>query len=711
MEKKTNMPGKKKAGMVLLASVGLVATSFAASPAGASDPVDASEGVTQWTSKGAGESGGRELPSVSASGRWVAFVGRGEGQGVWLADRQANTVKRLTTGMDFNPAVSDDGRFVAYVVYGSNRSVKVIDVAKGTSKTVSLSDSGAEASGLSDFPSISADGRYVAFQSSDKELDDDVTQPAAGGGPNRAYVRDTQANETEMVGVTNGGEASQGSAIKPDISPDGRFVAFAAEAANLLPPAPAVAAAEGEETAAAQQVYLRDRTAKTTTLVSVGTDGLPGAATSAPVYGPTVSDDGSKVAFESLAANLVAGDTNLDVDAFVRDMGAEATTRLSVDSDGNQVDLPNPVVPPEPTTTTTAPGGSGGGGDTTAPDPMVGGAAVISGDGNVVAFQSQAPLTPDDVNGTADNLVKDVYAVDFAADTFERVSVPMPGGTDATGTRTDGNTGETVPQTNGADPSIDGTGHHVSFGSNGNLTGDRPISEESDTNAVEPAVSTETGIFTRLRLGEEGWFVKAAYVDLLNRDADTNGLVFWVERLWSNGDRSAVATSLTSSNEYRTLIVRGAFLTYLERAADPSGLSFWVNRLATGTPIETIEASLLGSNEAYRRAGSTSEGFVTYAFDKVLNRAPDASGLAYWVSRLDSGTTRTGMASTLIRSTESARGRTRAIYGQLLDRAPTTPELDSGVAALSTTSTKVTLIRTLVGSDEYFTNAKAHLAD
>ena len=255
MKKHASKLRKRRVGMVLLASVGLVAGSFvvSGSPAGATDPVDPSEGVTQWTSKGAGESGGRELPSVSGNGRWVAFVGRGEGQGVWLADRQANTVKHLTTGMDFNPAVSDDGRYVAYVVYGSNRSVKVIEVATGTIKTVSLSDAGTPASSLSDFPSISADGRYVAFQSMDKALDEDVTQPAAGGGPNRAYVRDTVANETEMVGVTDGGEASQGSAIKPDISPDGRYVAFAAEAANLLPPAPARAAAE-KETSSAQQV-------------------------------------------------------------------------------------------------------------------------------------------------------------------------------------------------------------------------------------------------------------------------------------------------------------------------------------------------------------------------------------------------------------------------------------------------------------------------
>jgi Tol biopolymer transport system component len=694
--------------LAVVATAGLAASMFA-SPAGAYDSVTADEGITQWISKDAGESGGRELPSVSADGRYVAYVGRGEGQGVWLTDRTAKTTTRLTTGSHFNPAVSDDGRYVAFVEYGAERSVKRIAVATGVIEAVSLSDAGTAAAGLSDFPSISASGRYVAFQSTDKELDDDVTQPAAGGGPNRAYVRDMVNDETEMVGVTNDGEASQGSAIKPDISPDGRYVAFAAEAANLLPPVPAATvAAEEEETTAAQQIYLRDRKADTTTLVSEGTDGLPGDAVSAPVFGPTVSDDGTKVAFESLASNLVDGDTNADVDAFVRTMASGPTIRVSLDSEGNQVDLPNPVVDPVEPAASVAPTA-----DTTVADPMVGGAAAISGDGTVVAFQSEAPLTPDDLNGAADNLVKDVYAVDFEADTFERVSVANAGGTEATGTRTEGSTGATVPQTNGADPAIDGFGRYVAFVSNGNLTGDRPVAEEEVVTAAEgeEEVSTEAGIFDRIRLEDEGWYVKAAFSDLLTRPADANGLVYWVERLWRTSDEAAFAQSMTTSTEYRRVQVRAAYLQYLERAADPSGESYWITKLGSGTSIESMEAQLLGSAEAYRKAGSTNAGFVSYAFDKVLSRKPDASGAAYWEAKLDAGTTRTSMASSLIRSSESARKRVTATYVGLLDRSPSSGELSSGITLLTGGTSKVVLIRTIVASAEYVGNAEAHLTE
>lgn len=692
---------RRRGGMALVATAGLAASSLVGPAAQAADPVSPLEGVTQWTSVDAGESGGRELPSVSADGRWVAFVGRGEGQGVWLVDRQAGTTRRLTTGMHFNPAVSDDGKKVAFVEYGATRSVKVIDVASGAITTVSLADDGSPASGLSDFPSISRDGRYVAFQSTDKLLDDDVTQPAAGGGPNRAYVRDTLTGDTEMVGVTDGGEASQGSAIKPDISPDGRYVAFAAEAANLLPPAPAAPAAEEEEPTAAQQIYLRDRQAGTTTLVSVGTDDLPGDAISAPVYGPTVSDDGTKVAFESLAANLVADDTNADVDAFVRDLPADTTVRVSLDADGNQVDLPNPVI--TPTTVTTA-------ADTTAADPMVGGAAAISGDGTVVAFQSEAALTPDDENGTGENLVKDVYAYDLAADTFERVSVPEPGGTEASGTRTDGNTGETVSQTNGADPAIDAHGRHVAFVSNGNLTGDRPIAEEEATTSAED-VSTEAGIFTRVRLGDEGWFVRAVYQDLFDRVPESSGLVYWVESLWRTGDRGAFTRTMVTSYEYRTDLVQQAYQQYLGRAADAGGLSYWTGQLVSGVSIERVRASLGSSAEAYANAGGTNDGFVDYAYQTVLGRAPDAGGKAYWVSRLDSGTSRSSLILALLRSTEGSQLRVTGIFETLLDRAPDAGGLAYWSGLLSTGTSEVTMTQRVLASAEYFGNAEAHLTD
>lgn len=118
--------------------------------------------------------------------------------------------------------------------------------------------------------------------------------------------------------------------------------------------------------------------------------------------------------------------------------------------------------------------------------------AVVSGDGAHVGFESlSSTLTDGDVNGVLDAFIRDLSPA-----VTERVSVvdETLGGTEATGTRTDGNTGETVPQKNGTDVAVSGDGSVVAFTSNGNLTNDRTESEETPG-----AISTEPSIFTRTR--------------------------------------------------------------------------------------------------------------------------------------------------------------------------------------------------------------------
>ena len=196
----------------------------------------------------------------------------------------------------------------------------------------------------------------------------------------------------------------------------------------------------------------------TPTKTPVTTPTTPVTETAAlTAYGPTISDNGQIVAFESNATNLVPGDTNGVIDAFVHDMGTGTTTRVSVTATGGQA-VPSPL--PVGVTPTT---------------PLVGGAAPqISGDGSAVAFESEAPLTSTDANG-----LMDVYTYTMGTGAIERISVPAPGGTTASGTRTEGHTATTVAQVNGADPSIGIDGRYVSFTSNGNLAADRPLTTEA----------------------------------------------------------------------------------------------------------------------------------------------------------------------------------------------------------------------------------------
>ena len=119
--------------------------------------------------------------------------------------------------------------------------------------------------------------------------------------------------------------------------------------------------------------------------------------------------------------------------------------------------------------------------------------AVVSHDGGHVAFESDGTtMTPGDVNGVKDAFVRDLGV----APVTERVSVvdETLGGTEASGTRIDGNTGEVVPQINGYDVAVSSDGSMVSFVSNGNLTNDRAESEENPGE-----LSTEPAVFTRTR--------------------------------------------------------------------------------------------------------------------------------------------------------------------------------------------------------------------
>jgi hypothetical protein len=505
---------KRSKSFVCLGTALLVASGTLSTAALAEEATIPTE-LTEWISDDGG-SAGRELPAISADGRYVVLVGRSSAYaGVWIKDRAQPDKKawRLASGFLFNPDISADGKVVAWSQYGSTsaggQGVYVLEWQKSgaTPQLVSLSDSGTPATGMTDYPSLSGNGRYVAFQSMDTTLDSHALPGPQGGGPNKVYVRDRLAGDTQMVSVadTDAGDVIvNGNAVRPDITPDGRYVTFASDAGILqgtTEEGHAEVSATAEEEESFQQVYVRDRAAGTTTPVSLATDGTTfGDGGSSTEYGPTISDDGMKVAFESDASNLVAGDTNGDTDAFVRNMATGTTFVVSLDEDGKPVDLVNP----EPEVAALAgPGGGGGGGGggegESGPDltPNIGAGPAISGNGQFVAFESLAALTADDVNGVGESTctdaegtyteevpIADVYLVGIGDDavvagSLARQSIPndVEGAFEAWGFRIDGMTGLCTPGFNGADPAIARDGSRVAFVSAGNLVG-RTVEEE-----------------------------------------------------------------------------------------------------------------------------------------------------------------------------------------------------------------------------------------
>jgi Tol biopolymer transport system component len=175
-------------------------------------------------------------------------------------------------------------------------------LAHDTTERVSLGPGGVQGNEQSSGPAISADGRFVAFQSAASNL-----VPGDTNGAQDIFVRDRQTGTTRRVSVGPGGvqtnaEASSG---VPAISADGRFVAFESDATNLVP----------GDTNGAIDVFVRDRQTGTTRRISVGPGGVQGNSDSG---GPAISADGRFVAFVSNASNLVPGDSNARFDVFVR---------------------------------------------------------------------------------------------------------------------------------------------------------------------------------------------------------------------------------------------------------------------------------------------------------------------------------------------------------------------------------------------------------
>ena len=127
------------------------------------------------------------------------------------------------------------------------------------------------------------------------------------GGVSQVFVHDRQTGATIRVSVATGGGQAAGRSQRPSISADGRYVAFASSASNLV----------SGDTNNYPDIFVHDRQTGQTTRVSVASDGTQANGHS---YDPSISADGRYVAFRSGADNLVSGDTNGRYDIFVREM-------------------------------------------------------------------------------------------------------------------------------------------------------------------------------------------------------------------------------------------------------------------------------------------------------------------------------------------------------------------------------------------------------
>jgi Tol biopolymer transport system component len=357
-------------------------------------------------------------PDVSADGRYVAFDSMattlvpGDTNGAadaFVHDTVTGVTTRVSVpagggqanGHSEDVSISADGRVVAFVsgadnigtqpdvngswdIYAHDRDTDgdgVFDEPGATStELVSVNVLGGQTAGWSLEPSVSGNGRFVAFSSFGLD-------PVTLGVLEEVYVRDLALGTTTKVsGPPGAAVLAAPSSGAPSISFDGRYVAYQ----TMSPAAPGDANATFD-------VVVTDRVTRLSTLVSAGPLGLAGNGWSGR---PAISDDGRRVAFESQASDLVAGDTNGYWDVFVRDLAAGTTVRVSTSASGGPANE-----------------------NAFWPD--------ISGDGAFVAFHSMADnlVAALDVNsppGFAGD--DDVFVYEVATGAMVRASEPAGGG-------------------------------------------------------------------------------------------------------------------------------------------------------------------------------------------------------------------------------------------------------------------------------------------
>jgi Tol biopolymer transport system component len=564
--------------------------------------------------------GGADQPSMSSDGAVLAFheVFYG-GVSVWEVGAAFHVVSISTNGVEangesFQPSITRDGRMVAFASWANNlvagdtngrTDIFVHDRTTHITQRVSVSSDEIQANGDSWEPCVTTDRKYVAFASDASNLVDGDTNNASD-----IFVRDRVKGTTERVSVSSGGAQGGGNSYSPYMTPNGRYVVFTSEAGSLV----------SGDTNGQPDVFIHDRQTHTTERLSVSSGGEEGYHWSTS---PWVSDDGRFAVFGSMASNLVAGDTNNAEDIFLRDRLAGSTLRVTAGYAGGEAD-----------------------GDSFAP--------VISPDGGLVAYESDATnLVFEDTNG-----VRDV----FLTETVAAACPPLPPSNPYL---------LTIKQlTNWADASLESyasginyDGTRVAGESSANLTGENTTGKREvlaingDGTGLRQLTHGANGASTVVMSGNGEMIAFIAPGNLTGQNADGSSEVFvvsfdgaTVRQLTSNSNNAygckgvkishdgqwvcfASNADLTGENadhKYELFVVKtdGTGLDQLTREDNPGGTSYQVSNVFISPDGQRVGFGSTG-NPLGRNADHSKEVFI-------IKR--DGTGLAQVTDNPDAAT-------------------------------------------------------------------------
>lgn len=568
----------------------------------------------------------------------------------YLVSFDANATVAGTAG---DPAISGSGRFIAFstpsklVASDTNDRIDVYvrDRWAGEVELVSVSDTEQLGDGTSAQPSLSDDGRYVAFRGASSNWGG----PASSGRWN-VWVRDRVKGTTVRASIGAAGDTIAADANQPTISGNGRYVAYSSKAANII----------ANDTNGAEDVFLRDLQAKTTERVSIS---LLEGQSALDSWAPSISDDGRYVSFTS-KEELAGGQADDAADVFVRDRTGGTTINAHLATDES------------------VPTGDAG-------------TSRISGDGRFVALLSKAT----NLSGTDANGGYDVFRRDLVAGTTIRVSLTgdeavlatassspgisddgdrvvfssssnASGGSDAgpdldvyLRTISGGTTTRLSTSTNAPDPvgtqdygSISDDGAHVAFSSF--------VPSGPTLVAQQPVNTQQIYVWEGLDLGplaSTSAFVTQQFQDVLGRAPSAGELSGWSARIAAGAAHPAqLVASLVELDEFaakRAPVVR-LYWAFFLRKPDPSGLQYWISKYQGGASLASIAQKFAQSSEFKTRYGTLTNGqYVTQVYLNVFERQPDAGGLAFWTGKLDRKEISRGQV--LVNFSESSEGKRR----------------------------------------------------
>lgn len=629
---------------------------------------------------------------AAAAGSPVAITGR--------ASVLPGAVQAPSGGDSTDARVNGSGR---YVIFSSTARLvpEDTDSAKDVYRKDLLTDdlvrvnttyNGSAANNSSTAGAISYDGRYVAYWSWASNLVAGDTNVKAD-----VFLKDLQTGTTERVSVSS--TEAQGTGASPtdqdgtiDMTNDGRYIVFSSTSPNFGPDADTTS-----------DVFVRDRTAGTTTLLSVNSDEI---STDGDSFRPSMSSDGRYIAFESAATNLVTADTNGAVDAYVRDRQAGTTVRVSLQDGGAQAatggfdpwidDSGNKVVFASSSkmnaldpnnqndvyvrtisgnSTVLASVGTDGWAAGLSQDPT------ISNDGLYVAYQSTSTKAM-----TGSNSWETIYTRRLATGAMTRVSSP---------------TGGAVVGGASSHPSLSYDGAVAAFDSSSSamVTGDTGFKDAFFHRTVVFGPYSATSTFATRQAGD---FLQGSTATALNA------------KVRNGASPERAIADLANAPAFagkRPALVR-LYVAYFKRLPDLGGLNYWVGKLEGGMKLDKVSATFAASNEFKTKYGNTTnEQFVKLVYVNVFNRQPDAGGLAYWTKKLDQGLSRGTVLTNFSESSEGKRrlegyvGATLLSLG-MLGRMPTgnlmSDLLDQGVGGSGNPSAQA---RVLLNSAEYAATA------